>query len=129
MLLKVMQALILNINRNVAQEWLDKRKRNCEAGKTAESSKGQILRGGGLSRIIIDPLARRIHARTRFHGRSVTERSSRRRFTWLLLIYYGVRRFRERPHTVVLPAVKSSPADRSPGVSWNLLVTAVWSTL
>lgn len=38
-----------------------------------------------------------------------------------------VRRFRERPHTppTVLSAVKSSPADRSPGVSWNLLVTTV----
>lgn len=55
--------------------------------KTVQSSKGQILLGGGFSRIIIDPLARRIHE----VARPSAERDRAivcREFTWLLLIYY-----------------------------------------
>lgn len=118
------------------------------------SSKGQILLGGGLSRIIIDLPARRIHEAAL--PRTERDRTIvRRGFTWLLLIYYEPAGF-AKDHTAAatatavaaaaaaaaasaaasaafaavdvatarLSAVKSSPADRS-GVSWNLPVTTV----
>ena len=95
--------------------------------KTVQSSKGQILLGGGFSRIIIDPLARRIHE----VARPSAERDRAivcREFTWLLLIYYKPAGF-TKDHTAAtcllcrrLRREKFPPSDRS-GVSWNLLVT------
>ena len=101
--------------------------------KTVQSSKGQILLGGGFGRIIIDPLARRIHE----VARPSAERDRAivcREFTWLLLIYYKPAGF-AKDHTAAtcllcrrLRREKFSlpppppPSDRS-GVSWNLLVT------
>lgn len=112
MLLKVVQALIL-----ILTEMLRKngaiRGSNCQAGKPsrvqrvksfAEAASAELLSIRLLAEFTEDALPRtkrdRTIASSPVHVASID--------------LLRVRWFRERPHTVVLSAVKSSPADRSP---------------